>query len=233
MSVRAAGPRTITELEIPLSDSAGDAGGGGPAVPVEPPVDPPRTVSELEPDRPTPASAARLFTYFAMFWIVALFGTMAVVLETRWAHAANRLAIPLPPALYASTVLLLAGSVSMEFARRSPGASHRRRRARAVVATGLLGAGFLASQTMAWQEFGLENPRVASNPGSFFFYLITGAHASLLLVGLAFLVFIGVSPGRGATTLRHQSALGTLTLYWQFLGALWLALLTLLITAIR
>ena len=110
-------PRVATELEIslPVRDR-NRTGSGGPVGP----IDPPRETSKLDPDRSaTPVSAARLFTYLAMFWIVALFSTMAVVLESRWAHSKDWIAIPLPRALYVNTLLLLASSVSMEFARRS------------------------------------------------------------------------------------------------------------------
>lgn len=235
MTVGLAEPGIRTELEISLPETDRNrTGNGGPAPPIEPPLDPPRHTSELDPDRSaTPPSAARLFTYFAMFWVVALFGTIAVVLETRWAQAANRFSIPLPGALYVSTLLLLASSVTIEFARRSLGAANVERSARAIFVSAMLGTAFLSSQIFAWQEFSLEGPRVAYNPGSFFFYLITGAHGALLLVGLAFLAFLGATATRAGTSPRRRSALGTIALYWQFLGVLWLCLFALLFTAIR
>jgi cytochrome c oxidase subunit III len=222
------------ELEISLAENDTNGGGSrGPAVP----ADPPRNISELDPDRTaTPASAARLFTCFAMFWIVALFGTIAVVLESRWAHSANWFSIPLPRALYASTVLLLVSSAAMEFARRSlrssAGIADARRATRWLFGTALIGAAFLGSQMFAWQQFAVEGPRVASNPGSFFFYLITGAHGALLLVGLVFLASAAVRIAGSRASANRASTLGTIALYWHFLDFLWLCLFALLLTAV-
>ena len=228
-------PRVATELEIslPVRDR-NRTGSGGPVGP----IDPPRETSKLDPDRSaTPVSAARLFTYFAMFWIVALFSTMAVVLESRWAHSKDWIAIPLPRALYVNTLLLLASSVSMEFARRSlraRGATNDAKWcARWIFVTAMLGAAFLAGQIFAWQEFGLQGVRVASNPGGFFFYLITGAHGALLLVGVVFLASVGTAIRSAGQNDRRQSAVGTVGLYWHFLSVLWLFLFALLISTVQ
>jgi cytochrome c oxidase subunit 3 len=227
--------RVRTELEISRPDrDRNRTGSGGPVTP----IDPPRETSALDPDRSvTPVSAARLFTYFAMFWIVALFSTIAVVLESRWAHSKDWISIPLPRALYVNTLVLLASSVSMEFARRSlraRGATNDAKQcARWIFVTAMLSAAFLAGQIFAWQEFGLQGVRVASNPGGFFFYLITGAHVALLLVGLAFLASVGIAiRGRGQNA-RCQSGVGTVGLYWHFLSVLWLFLFGLLIVTVQ
>jgi cytochrome c oxidase subunit 3 len=223
-------PQVATKLEISLSErDRNRTGSGGPVTPIDPPCE----TSELDPDRSaTPVSAARLFTYFAMFWIVALFSTIAVVLESRWAHSKDWISIPLPRALYGNTLVLLASSVSMEFARRSVSArgamNDAKQCARWIFVTAMLGAAFLAGQIFAWQEFGLQGVRVASNPGSFFFYLITGAHGALLLVGLAFLASVGTAIRGAGQNPRRQSGVGTIALYWHFLGVLWLCLFGLL-----
>jgi cytochrome c oxidase subunit III len=181
----------------------------------------------------TPVSAYRLFAYFAMFWIVALFSTIAIVLESRWVHSKDWFSIPLPTALYVNALILVASSLSMEFARRSLHAANTKRCAGWIFATAMLGAAFLAGQIFAWQEFGLQGVRVASNPGSFFFYLITGAHGALLFVGIVFLASAGIFVRRAEPLARRQSALGTVALYWHFTDVLWLCLVGLLFTAIQ
>ena len=226
--------RVVTELELALSERDGNRAGGGPAAPTEPP----RNTSELDPDRSAaPVSAARLFTYFAMFWIAALFSTIAIVLESRWAHSKDWISIPLPRVLYVNTLVLLASSVSMEFARRSlraRGATNGAKRcARWIFVTAMLGTAFLAGQIFAWQELALQGVRVGSNPGSFFCYLITGAHLALLLVGLAFLASIGIAIRGARQNAQRQSGVGTVALYWHFLDVLWLCLFGLLIVAVQ
>jgi cytochrome c oxidase subunit 3 len=168
-----------------------------------------------------------------MFWIVALFSTIAIVLESRWVHSRDWFSIPLPTALYVNTLILLASSVAMEFARSSLRAADAKRCVRWIFVTAMLGTAFLAGQIVAWQEFGLPGVRVASNPGSFFYYVITGAHGALLLVGIVFLASAGIFVRRAGQLARRQSALGTVALYWHFTDVLWLCLLGLLFTALR
>ena len=97
----------------------------------------------------------------------------------------------------------------------------------------MLGAAFLAGQIFAWQGFALPGVRVASNPGGFFFYLITGAHGALLLVGLVFLASVGTAIRSAGQNDRRQSAVGTVGLYWHFLSVLWLFLFALLISTVQ
>jgi cytochrome c oxidase subunit 3 len=226
MGVRLDEPRITTEMVISLRENDGrGTGSGGPAVP----ADPPRNISELEPDRAaTPPNAARLFTYLAMFWIVALFGTIALAMLSRWVHASDWAAIPLPLALYASSAILIGSSVATEIARRSLSAGNVTRATRAIRATAALGAVFLAAQLFSWQQLGAAQLGAAANPGRYFFYLITGAHAALLLVGLAFLGSIGLRISSSQASVRNRWTLGTLSLYWNFLTILWLLLFALL-----
>jgi cytochrome c oxidase subunit 3 len=205
-------------------------GSGGPAAPTEPP----RDTAELDPDRlPASVGAARLFTYFAIFWIVALFSTIAIVLESRWVHSPGWFSMPLPRLLYVNALILLTSSVAMECARRSFGAGYAKRCARWTFVTAMLGTAFIGGQIFACLEFGLESVRVASNPGGFFFYLIVGAHGVLLLIGIAFLASSGFCIRRARQSAWRQSALGTVALYWHFLDVLWLGLFALLFTAIQ
>jgi cytochrome c oxidase subunit 3 len=223
-------PRIGTQMAISLTEHDGSGtGSGGPIIP----ADGPSEVSEHEPERgSTPAGAERLFTYLAMFWIVALFGTIALTMESRWVHARDWFAIPLPTALYSNSLILLGSSVAMEFARRSLRAGNGGRASRSILFTAMLGVAFLAGQVYGWQQLGREGSRAAANPGSFFFYLITGAHGALLIVGLAFLGTIGGRLGNARASARSRSALGTIALYWHFLDVLWLGLFALLLGAI-
>jgi cytochrome c oxidase subunit III len=223
-------PRVGLELEISPSDKHNHGiGDGGPAAP----TDPPRATSELDPDRSgPPVSAARLFTYFAMFWIVALFGTIALTMESRWVDAKDWFAIPLPAALYINSLILPGSSVAMEFARRSLRAGNPGRASRSVFFTAMLGVAFLGGQVFGWQSLRAEGSPAAANPGSFFFYLVTGAHSALLIVGLAFLGSVGVRISSRRASARSQAALGTIALYWHFLDVLWLGLFALLFGAL-
>jgi cytochrome c oxidase subunit 3 len=226
MTARLEEPRTTTEIVISLTEHDGS---GGPTIP----ADGPNEVSEHEPERGAAgAGAARLFTSLAMFWILALFGTIALTMESRWVHAKDWFALPLPTALYINSLVLLASSVAMEFARRSLRAGHVGRASRSILFTAMLGMAFLAGQAFGWQQLGAAGSPAAASPGSFFFYLITGAHGALLIVGLAFLGSVAARIGSRRASAQSQSALGTIALYWHFLDLLWLALFALLLGAV-
>lgn len=219
------GPSQTAVLEREPSRSGnGNRMGGGPGEPVYEP----HATSELEP-RGTPLSAYRMITFLAMFWIAALFATLTLVLESRWAHSTDWVSIPLPYVLYINTAIILGSSLTIEFARHSLRADATKECARWIRATLVLGLAFIAGQIVAWRELIARGLHLASNPGSFFFYLITGAHGLHFLGGIILLAFVISRVPRA----RRQVALDTIALYWHFMDGLWLYLLALLFTAIQ
>ena len=219
------GPSQTAVLEREPSRSGnGNRMGGGPGEPVYEP----HATSELEP-RGTPLSAYRMITFLAMFWIAALFATLTLVLELRWAHSTDWVSIPLPYVLYINTAIILGSSLTIEFARHSLRADASKECARWIRATLVLGLAFIAGQIVAWRELIARGLHLASNPGSFFFYLITGAHGLHFLGGIVLLAFVISRVPRA----RRQVALDTIALYWHFMDGLWLYLLALLFTAIQ
>jgi len=125
-------------------------------------------------------------------------------------------AMPMPKILVANTLVLLASSISLEKARRERGSGW-------LAATLILGGLFVAGQLTAWAQLKAAGVYFASTPHSSFFYLLTAAHGAHLAGGLAgFCVVAAVS---GA---RRRRWLEVISLYWHFMGALWLYLLFLL-----
>lgn len=202
--------------------------GGGPGEPVYER----HATSQLEP-RGTPISAYRMITFLAIIWIITLFVTLTLVLELRWAHSTDWVSIPLPYVLYINTAILLGSSLTMEFARLSLRADASGKCARWMRVTLLLGLVFLAGQIAVWRELVSRGLHLASNPGSFFLYLITGAHGLHLLGGIVSLAFVRRYVGRVAPRAKQQAALDTIALYWHFMDGLWLYLLAVLFIAIK
>jgi cytochrome c oxidase subunit 3 len=87
-------------------------------------------------------------------------------------------------------------------------------------------------QVFAWRELSLRGLHLASNPGSFFLYLMTGTHAIDLLAGIAVLTAIYFQISR-ATQRRLETVMGSIALYWHFTDALWLYLVALLFVTIQ
>jgi cytochrome c oxidase subunit 3 len=222
------GPSQTAVLErVPSRSGNGNRMGGGPGEPVYRP----HATSEFEP-RGTPLSAYRMITFLAMFWIAALFATLALVLESRWVHSTDWISIPLPRVLYLNTAILLASSLSIEFARfsRRAGAS---KEVRWIRATLLLGVVFIAGQIAAWQELISRGLHLASNPGSFFFFLITGAHGLTFVAAIVSLTSVSFLLSPTKRNVSRQTALDITALYWHFMTALWACLLFLLLVTLQ
>lgn len=218
-----------TSLERKPSSSSrnGNRNGGGPGEPVYQP----RGTSELEP-RGTPLSAYRMITFLAMFWIAALFTTLALVLESRWVHSIDWVSIPLPRVLYLNTAILLGSSLTIEFARfsRRSGSEKEGRWIRAAL---LLGVVFIAGQIVAWQELISRGLHLASNPGSFFFFLITGAHVLTFVAAIVSLTSVALPISPKDPNVSWQTALNTTALYWHFMTGLWACLLVFLLATLQ
>jgi len=214
----------------PSDISTNGSGGGGPDLP----NDTGHKIVEREPERwATPPSAYRLITFLAIIWITALFATLTIVLELRWAHSMSWVSIKLPQILYVNTVILILSSVTIELARLALRATRRQLCTRWIFVSLWMGSTFLVGQILAWRELSLRGLHLASNPGSFFFYLMTGTHGLHLLGGIALLSYIGFLINRATQTAKCQAVMDSIALYWHFIGALWLYLVVLLHVTIQ
>ena len=97
----------------------------------------------------------------------------------------------------------------------------------------VLGLGFVAGQLIAWRALDPKGLYVASNPGSFFFYLITAAHGIHLLGGILALTYIILAGKSLAESGKRETAVGSFAIYWHFMGGLWAYLLALLFMTIQ
>jgi len=142
-----------------------------------------------------------------------------------WRH------IPLPPILYANTLVLLASSATLEIARRRIAGCARGIESRIAVPmrwlaiTLSLGLLFVACQYLAWRELKAAGLYLGTNPSSSFFYVFTGVHAVHVLGGLFGLVYVVSKLKR---SILRPSTLAAASQYWHFMGIFWLYLLWML-----
>lgn len=136
--------------------------------------------------------------------------------------------IPLPPLLWVNTGILLASSVSLEWARRRLRRGDYEGGRRGVVLTAVLGAAFVGGQVVAWRQLAAAGIFLATNPHSSFFYLLTGVHAVHLLGGLVALAYAMLKTLGAGNVLGAYRALGSAGVYWHYLDALWVYLFVLL-----
>jgi cytochrome c oxidase subunit 3 len=220
------------EKEPPLADNNNGNGFGGGNF--DDPDYGPHQDPEPDPERwAAPPSAYRTATLFVIFSVLSVFATLTHVLESRWGHSKDWVSISLPPILYVNTAILLLSSLTIELARLSRATQASRRCARWLFVTLLLGLAFVGGQLVAWRALVFRGLYVASNPGSFFFYMLTAVHGIHLLGGILALVCVVSFHGRLAREGKLQTAVGSVALYWHFMDVLWVYLLALLFLTIQ
>jgi cytochrome c oxidase subunit 3 len=137
--------------------------------------------------------------------------------------------VPLSPPwlLWANSLVLLASSATLELARRRLRGWDLPAVDRWVLATGVLGALFVAGQLQVWRILVAEGYYLASNAHNSFFYMLTGIHGLHLVSGL---IWFGVVLARlrRLAYVPGEDGLRLFATYWHFLGGLWLYLVFLL-----
>lgn len=116
--------------------------------------------------------------------------------------------VALPPLIWLNTCVVLASSVTMEFARFG-----RERSQFWVRATLALGVLFFALQSVAWRQLADQGVFLASSPHASFFFILTAVHSVHLAAGIAVLLWALRRAGR--------APLGLCAAWWHFVGAAW------------
>jgi cytochrome c oxidase subunit 3 len=173
----------------------------------------------------------------AIFAITMSFAAFTSALFVREGSAAvDWTHLVLPPILYANTMVLLLGSVTLWMASRAVNAhslldSHAMKTVVMgwLIATLALGLLFIAGQYEAWRQLAAQGLFLATNPNSSFFYVFTGMHILHLLGGIAALVYL-IGQLVGSHSTFRRSAFHNTAIYWHFMGVLWLYLLFVLRT---
>jgi cytochrome c oxidase subunit III len=178
---------------------------------------------------PPPASTGIWVGLAGITMTFAAFTSALIVRQgssyTDWHH------ISLPPVLYLNTLIIIASSFTLEVSRRRVaafmgGLKHNSEvPARWLYLTLSLGLLFVAGQTFAWLRLRSQGITLATNISYSFFYVLTVIHALHLLGGMGGMV--RVIRKFNHLTLK-RSTLDATSLYWHFMGVLWLYLLLLL-----
>jgi cytochrome c oxidase subunit 3 len=180
------------------------------------------------PSSPAPASTGIWVGLAAITMTFAAFTSALIVRQGAapdWQH------FTLPSILYLNSLIIVASSVTLEISRRQIAAfmggpkTESSAPASWLYVTLGLGLLFLAGQTFAWLQLRSQGFGLATNVSYSFFYVLTVAHAVHLLGGLGGLVRVISKVNH---CLLKRSTLNATSLYWHFMGGLWLYLLLLL-----
>ena len=165
--------------------------------------------------------------------VTMTFGVMIAAFLVRsqaalfWGH------IRIPGILWATTTILLASSVTLEYARRELVRRNQRAFFRLAAWTAGLGVLFLAGQLAAWIQILHSGIIIARNPHSGFIFLFTGLHGLHIVAGLAALGYLLVRtriPASGPKYQMNTRALATgVSVFWHYLDFLWVLLFSLLL----
>jgi cytochrome c oxidase subunit 3 len=192
----------------------------------------------VKPSSPPPASTG---IWVGLAAITMTFAAFTSALIVRQGSARDWQHFTLPSILYLNSLIIVASSVTLEIARRriaafmgeaktaEPKTPEAKTKPSAPASwlylTLALGLLFVAGQTFAWMQLRSQGLKLSTNISYSFFYVLTVAHALHLLGGLGGLV-------RVISKLNHsvlrRSTLNATSLYWHFMGVLWLYLLLLL-----
>lgn len=214
------GKTAIEELEPPQLGQAGggsatgrgspEGGDGGPV------------------PRGTPQGTYVTGIWLALASILMFFTALVSSFVVRKGLSNDWVAFPLPSILWANTAVLVASSATLERARRllaRQALNDFRGWWGVTTALGLL---FLVGQLVAWRELRAAEIYLSTNPSSSFFYLLTGTHGLHLLGGVLALLYVGVRERQESLRVSRETAVAATSIYWHFLGGLWIVLFLLL-----
>jgi heme/copper-type cytochrome/quinol oxidase subunit 3 len=142
----------------------------------------------------------------------------------------DRWADETPPVLIYAIILLiilLSSSAVLAWGERQVKAERFSAGRAALWLTVLLGIGFLALQGFEYFSHWRMLAPYSDSYGSIF-YAITSLHAAHVIVGLLLLMYVGILPRYGPTRRTPHHTYSTVALYWHFVDAVWLLIVTLL-----
>lgn len=179
------------------------------------------------------------FHPYNVLLILVLFGITALFLAFSAAFIYTRVQSELPPIrlpiiFLFNTLILLASSGTMVWARRAYKADNTRNYQRALAATIALSILFLIVQFIGWKQLFDQAVFINSDNSASYLYVISGLHFAHVIAGLPFLIIFlrqaymrmkePVSVLVYFSDPEKRLKLRLLTIYWHFLDALWIYL---------
>lgn len=176
-------------------------------------------------------SVAMLFVFLMVAYLFSLHMGHYDQLRRQTVSDWHPLVLPYP-VLLINSVVLICSSFTLELARKQSERQAEFRNMGIVPVessydppwlglTVLLGFAFLSGQILAWNFIKSSGSFYPSDPGRFFFYILTGIHAVHLVGGLIALVF---ALGRRFFRQKFESRQLTIEVtswYWHFMAGLW------------
>jgi cytochrome c oxidase subunit 3 len=163
--------------------------------------------------------------------IVMIFAAMSSAYLVRQAEG-NWLEYEMPSIFWINSAILIASSLTMQWAYVSAKRDNLGMIKVAMIITTILGLGFLVGQWYSWVA--LVDMKVFfagsySNPSGSFLYVITGLHALHLITGIVYLMIILGASFQYKIHSKSMVRMEMCATYWHFLDILWLYLFAFLL----
>jgi cytochrome c oxidase subunit 3 len=166
-----------------------------------------------------------------LLWLMMVSSTMIFAAYTS-AYIVRRdegnwLEFALPASLLTNTLIILLSSATVQWAYFSAKKDNLKSVKLGLLLTIALGLVFVAGQYSVWGELvrnKIHFGGVDANPSGSFLYVLMGVHAFHLLFGLIFLLKVLRKAFNYQVHSRQMLSIGNVTIFWHFLGGLWLYL---------
>lgn len=177
-----------------------------------------------------PISRAHLATWILLAAVTMLFAGLSsayIVLRgvPEWQN------ITMPRLLWANTVVLLASSVAIEFARVAVKKGRIGGMKQWLAISGLLGIGFLVGQVQVWRQLVQAGIYLPTTLQGSFLYVLTGVHALHLAGGMLGLLVVLQRAFANRLSAESHEPLKVWGLYWHFMDFVWIYCFLLLLLA--
>jgi heme/copper-type cytochrome/quinol oxidase subunit 3 len=159
-----------------------------------------------------------LFTGLIGAYVMFRFGSVA------WPSA--RLYLPVG-VTWVNTFVLLLSCYTMHRAIRAVRTEDRRGLVNGLSVTGLLGAIFLSIQGYEWTQLIHDGLTISTGIYGATFYTLIGCHALHVLAAVVWLLIVVWQARRGKFSARNSVGVEVCSMYWYYVGALWLVLFAL------
>ena len=170
----------------------------------------------------------------ALMWlgiasIIMLFAGLTSAYVVRKGEG-NWMVFDLPYFFYVSTALILFSSICMNWALSSIKKDEKDTLVKAISLTLLIGIGFFLSQFLAYRFLVEQGIYFAGkNAAGSYLYVISGVHLAHMCGGILALIFILIKALLKKYSADNYHGIYLLSIYWHFLGILWLFLFLFLI----
>ena len=139
----------------------------------------------------------------------------------------NWLDFEIPSLFIYNSIIIALSSLTMQWAQISAKKDNLQTLKLMLGFTIALGVAFLVGQVLAWEELVSNNVYFGgdtANPSGSFLYVLTGLHGFHIITGLLFLIIVLISAFQYKVHSKNMLRIDLCTIYWHFLGALWLYL---------